>query len=221
MRKYRAFYQPSGEVRKLNCKIAFNTSFSPYQLPDTHLLLACFSLALTCRQIYHEVYDMMDSNVLVHGEHTMRTRFFQQLPLGKAHESRDFAGVEDDSWIRYHDWRKGIYYCVTRQLCASEFRPTTLIFNSDFRTGNVSRISSRTSEARFANVRKDLRFALSIMLTIQTVHCADVGTHGGCYRFAHMFDKFIPSDVDKVQHGARNFNSLHYHGALNGSSTES
>lgn len=102
-----------------------------------------------------------------------------------------------------------------------KIRPTTLIFNSDFRTGNVSRISSRTSEARFANVRKDLRFALSIMLTIQTVHCADVGTHGGCYRFAHMFDKFIPSDVDKVQHGARNFNSLHYHGALNGSSTES
>ncbi|RDI79352.1 hypothetical protein Vi05172_g10576 [Venturia inaequalis] len=218
------FINLPGEVRNLIYKYAFNQSLSADQLPDTHLLPACSSLALTCRQIYHEVHDMIDSNILVYGLHTMRIRFFQQLPHERLSLMKAVILPESwmgDSWIRYHDWRKGIYECVTKRLCASDFRPTTLIFCTDSKGSQVSRdvsgISSAAREARFANALKDLRFALSIMHTIRTVYLVDVGFHEGRRHYADMFDKFFPSDADKVSRIARGFNSLHYHSTLDGS----
>lgn len=217
------FINLPGEVRNLIYKVAFNTSFSAEQLPDTHLLPACSSLALTCRQIYHEVHDMIDANILVYGLHTMRIRFFQQLPPERLRLMKAVILPESrmgDSWIRYHDWRKGIYECVTKQLCASDFRPTTLIFCTDSKrsqmSGDISGVSNAAREARFANALNDLRFALSTMHTIRTVYLVDVGIHEGRYVYADMFERFFPSDVDKVQHIARGFRSLHYHGTFDG-----
>lgn len=216
-----SFISLPGEIRNLIYKFAFNTSFSHDQLPNTHLLPSCFSLALTCRQIYHEVHKMIDSNVLVYGLHTMRIRFYQQLAPEKLRLLKAVILPESrmgDSWIRYQDWSKGIYQCVVEQLCASKFHPTTLIFCTDFKrsqmTGHVSGISDAARDARFANALKDLRFALSILKTIRTAYIVDVGIHGDRDLYANMFEKFFPSDVDKVQRIAHGFNSLHYHGTL-------
>jgi hypothetical protein len=218
------FMNLPGEVRNLIYNFAFNTSFSTDQLPDTHLLPSCYLLALTCRQIYHEVHEMIDSNVLVYGLHAMRIRFFQQLAPEKLRLMKAVILPESrmgDSWIRYHDWRNGIYQCVVDKLCTSGFHPTILVFCTDCQrsqlTGHVTGVSQEARAARFANALKDLRFALSVLRTIHTVYLVDVGMNATRDLYADMFEKFFPNDVDKVQRIAQGFNSLYYHGTIDGS----
>lgn len=221
------FINLPGEVRNIIYKFAFNTSFSTDQLPDTHRLPSCYLLALTCRQIYHEVHEMVDSNILVYGFHTMRIRFFQQLPPERLSLMKAVILPESgmgNSWTRYHDWRNGIYECVVEKLCASRFQPTTLIFCTDCQrsqmSGHVAGISNEARNARFANALQDLRFTLATLCTVRTVYIVNVGApwfHNTRDSYADMFEKYFPSDVDKVQNIAQGFTSLYYHGILDGS----
>jgi hypothetical protein len=220
------FINLPGEVRNLIYKFTLNTSFSPNQLPDTHCLPSGSSLALTCRQIYHEVHQMIDSNTLVYALHTMRIRFFQQLPPERLKLMKAVILPESrmgDSWIRYHDWRNGIYQCVVESLCASKFHPTTLIFCTDHRRSQMSwdviGVSNEARDAGFANALKDLRFALSILHTVRTVYLIDVGAPYVLATrdfYANMFEKFFPTDEDAVRRITRGFTSLYYHGTIDG-----
>jgi hypothetical protein len=198
------FINLPGEVRNLIYRFTINTCFSPDRLPNPHLLPSGSSLGLTCRQIYHEVHQIIDSNILVYALHTMKIRFFQELPLERVKLMKAVILTDSkmgDSWRRYYDWRHGIYECVIEKLCSSEFHPTTLIFCTDHCHSqppwdDIS-FSSQYRKSQFTDALHDLRFALSTMHTIRTVFLIDVGAPATRDVYADLFEKCFPSHANR------------------------
>jgi hypothetical protein len=200
-----AFLDLPGEIRNLIYEYTFVPPLDLDKLPSTHRLPHGLSLLQTCRQIYSEANQWFFAGALVYALHTPRTKFYQDVPAERLRLMKAIylpASNIEKIFLKYPVWKTRTYDCVIRDLCEAGFHPTTLVFSTDCRIGGFEQRATDSRSARYATALLDLRFALSILKTVERVYVVDIGAPYVLATrdyFADLFERCFPFDLERVR----------------------
>jgi hypothetical protein len=204
-----AFLLLPAEIRNIIYEYTFALHLDSTSIPQTHYLPPGAHLLLTCKQISQEAQQYFYNGALIHALHPTRAPVSENKK--PTHELVKFkksiflpASNIEATHPRYLNPSKVAYTNILRHLSPTCLKPspTTLVFTTDCRIGGFEQRSLDSRCARYASALLDLRFALSLLSTIERIYVVDIGkpVHLATRDyFVDMFTRCFPNDAEKVE----------------------